>query len=128
TWPVSSKRTPPQRQPPVSMQGRIAPPGVRCKYVDGLAGTAYGSVASSGTTMAKKPGASTRGRQQRRGGTPARNRGARPSGAERPAPPAPVPATRRWHLCGEATSGGPRHASAAERLVALPPAIDGPRE
>ena len=78
--------------------------------------------------MAKKPGESTRRRQQRRGGTPARNRGARPSGAERTSPPAPAPATRRCDLCGEATSGAPRHASAAECFVALRQALDTARE
>src|SRR5436305_7115 len=77
--------------------------------------------------MAKKPRASTRRGQQRTGGTRAASRGARRSGAERTSPPATAPATR-CDLCGEATSGGPRHASAAECFVALRQALDAARE
>src|SRR5436853_2365073 len=74
--------------------------------------------------MAEKSRASTKRGQQRTGGTRAASRGARPSGAERTSPPA----TRRCDLCGEATSGGPRHASAAECFVALRQALDAARE
>src|SRR5213080_2340914 len=77
--------------------------------------------------MAKKPRASTRRGQQRTGGTRAASRGARRSGAERTSPPATAPATR-CDLCGEATSGAPRHASAAECFVALRQALDTARE
>ena len=77
--------------------------------------------------MAKKPRASTRRGQQRTGGTRAASQGARRSGAERTSPPATAPATR-CDLCGEATSGGPRHASAAECFVALRQALDAARE
>ena len=78
--------------------------------------------------MAKKPRASTRRGQQRTGGTRAASRGAQRSGAQRASPAATVPVTRRCDLCGEVTTGGPRHASAAECFVALRQALEAARE
>src|SRR5438128_9869020 len=60
---------------------------------------------------------------------PARNRGTRsPRGRPRASLPGTAPAPRRCDLCGEATSGAPRHASAAECFAALRQALDAARE
>src|SRR5262245_1219058 len=71
--------------------------------------------------MAKRPRAAAK--------RPHRPASRTPPGARRPAsPPTAMSTTPRCDLCGEATSGTPRHASASECFVVLRQALDAARE